>query len=339
MASYNSQHRMTTRPRKARPCQQPSTAYPIPPMIISSSSHSHAPSSSSTTNAKKPMRPLTTYHIFFQIEREYLIQTTAGECADKAIHDNKSYLPDVPRRYRSIKLLPDWFAGPGKRQKRKHRKSHGKIGFLELSRIISKRWATLDSADPETKQYVSAIAARELEEYKIEMNEYKELTKHLEPADDDAPSKAPSVPTRKSSRSRRSISISPSSSPSPKMYPMDVPSSSYYGIPAPMMPSLPPAQHQFMTMPPTSSVLEEEEIDYSICHKDNEGHYIPSCSSKRASISDMMQDPLFELDEVFNTNFSSQESGSNTRCVSPVSSSSSGSGNDTSMSDDPLFFL
>lgn len=38
---------------------------------------------------KKPMRPLTAYHIFFQIEREFIIQTTAGEDADKSIHDNK----------------------------------------------------------------------------------------------------------------------------------------------------------------------------------------------------------------------------------------------------------
>ena len=149
---------------------------PMPRRVISRSRSSTTTSSSmNNTDMKKPMRPLTAYHIFFQIEREYIIQTTPGSDADKSIHNNKSYLTDVPRKYRKVKLLPDWYAGPGKRQKRKHRKSHGKIGFLELSRVISKRWAILDTSDPETKQYVHMIAARELDDYKAEMNEWKEL--------------------------------------------------------------------------------------------------------------------------------------------------------------------
>ena len=139
------------------------------------------PSHSSFPNRipKKPMRPLTAYHIFFQIEREYVIQTSAGEVADKSMMDNKITLEDVPERYKNIKLLPDWYAGPGKRQKRKHRKQHGKIGFLELSRVISTRWAKLDEIDPETKAFVTKIAKSEVEEYYREMKEYKELTKNM----------------------------------------------------------------------------------------------------------------------------------------------------------------
>ena len=71
--------------------------------------------------------------------------------------------------------MHDWYAGPGKRRKRKHRKSHGVIGFHELSRMISARWATLDVTDRETKAYVTSIAARELEGYKSEMKEYNRL--------------------------------------------------------------------------------------------------------------------------------------------------------------------
>lgn len=148
---------------------------------------------------KKPMRPLTAYHIFFQIEREYVIQTTAGEDADKSIHNNKVYLPDVPRRYAAIKLLPDWYAGPGKRAKRKHRKQHGKIGFLELSRVISTRWAKLDEIDPETKVFVQKIAQRELDEYYQEMKEYKELTKDMVPPPDAV------LKTKKKAKRRNSI--------------------------------------------------------------------------------------------------------------------------------------
>ena len=86
----------------------------------------------------KPMRPLTSYHMYFQLEREFILQGMDGDDADKSIHDNKVYFLDyVPERYRNIKLSPQWYFGPGKRQKRKHRKQHGKIGFMELSRMIS----------------------------------------------------------------------------------------------------------------------------------------------------------------------------------------------------------
>jgi hypothetical protein len=129
---------------------------------------------------KKPLRPLSSFHLFSQIEREYIIQTTStnnnnNSGAVDTTDPNKSYLTDVPSRYRAIKLSPDWYAGPGKRQKRKHRKAHGVIGFQELSRLISQRWATLDTTDSETKTFVTAIAARELEEYKLEVKEYKKL--------------------------------------------------------------------------------------------------------------------------------------------------------------------
>jgi hypothetical protein len=52
----------------------------------------------------KPKRPLTSYHIYFQLEREYIVQTMEGEDADKSMHDNKVYLDYVPDRYKQIKL-------------------------------------------------------------------------------------------------------------------------------------------------------------------------------------------------------------------------------------------
>ena len=139
------------------------------------------------TVVKKPLRPLSSFHLFSQIEREYIIQTTASSTANgigavdvdnttpTTDDPNKSYLTYVPRRYRDIKLPIDWYAGPGKRRKRKHRRAHGVIGFQELSRLISARWATLDATDCETKAFVTSIATRELEEYKLEVKEYKKL--------------------------------------------------------------------------------------------------------------------------------------------------------------------
>lgn len=152
----------------------------------------------------KPMRPLTAYHIFFQLEREYIIQTSEGEIANKSSLDNKIYLDDVPDRYKNIRLLRDWYAGPGKRKKRKHRKQHGKIGFLELSRIISTRWAELDHVDPETKIFVQKIAKSEIDEYYREMKQYKELTKDIKEDDDMITNVAP----KKKSAEKRSRMVS-----------------------------------------------------------------------------------------------------------------------------------
>jgi len=131
---------------------------------------------------KKPQRPLSAYHIFFQLEKEYIIQTMDGDAADQSMMEDKILHDDVPQRYKNIKLMPDWYAGPGKRPKKKHRKQHGKIGFLELSRIVSKRWAELEKADPETKAFVQKIAKSEAAEYYKEMDQYKELIKELPPA-------------------------------------------------------------------------------------------------------------------------------------------------------------
>ena len=82
-----------------------------------------------------------------------------------------------------------------------HRKSHGKVSFMELSQAISARWARLDDVDPETKAYVKMLAQRELEEYTREMEEYKAaatadpfLTPPRAPADDGGAAKAKSAP-------------------------------------------------------------------------------------------------------------------------------------------------
>ena len=95
------------------------------------------------------------------------------------ILDDKVYLDYVPERYRRIKLSPEWYFGPGKRRKkRRHRKTqHGKIGFLELSRMISSRWARLDETNPDVKIFVQKIADQELAEYRRDMAAYKRYIK------------------------------------------------------------------------------------------------------------------------------------------------------------------
>lgn len=214
---------------------------------------------------------------------------TAGSDADKSIHANKSYIRDAPRRYRSIKLLSDWYAGPGKRKKRKHRKSHGKIGFLELSRVISKRWATLNATDPETKQYVAKIAAREMEVYKVEMEEYKKLAE---------------IPPPTNSISQPDVSASAAVSIGSMISPSASPSyiSTFY--PPPTDISIPDAQSAELVLSLDqefairSSSHDENEVDYSICSVSNNGNCIPSLGPAFIHSDGSICDPLFELEDM-----------------------------------------
>ncbi len=130
-----------------------------------SASASAATTASPGNNLKKPSRPMPAYHMFLQLEREFIIQSIPGENADKSADDDKVYLDYVPDRYRQIKLSPDWYLGPDKRKRRKHRKQHGKIGNHELTRTISSRWAELGQTNPEVKRFVQNLAERELMEY------------------------------------------------------------------------------------------------------------------------------------------------------------------------------
>lgn len=289
-----------------KPIEQPMAA-------ISSSSFDAA------ENIKKPQRPLTAYHIYFQIEREFIIQSACPPGHVNA-DPNKSCLRDVPRRYRSISLLPDWFAGPGKRQKRKHRKSHGMIGFLELSRVISRRWATLDTSDPETKRFVTRIATRELEEYKLEVKEYKELLTSA------AAAFAPVAPIAVPS----SITPAVEKQPSPA-----VPACATM-----ISPTASPRPHDDDYFAAASFCgscdYMNDEIDYSICNVSNNGYYMPSpCLIDSATfiLPDELSiyDPLFELEDdqyVFTQSSISSSLVQSaitgmTRCISPVSSFSS----------------
>ena len=123
--------------------------------------------------------------LFFQLEREYILQTPSGSDAENHVvkpdarRIGKDIDEDMPSRYQLIHLSDEWYmSASGKRSsknqpKRKHRKTHGKIGFLELSSVISKRWHNLQELDAETKSYVAKVASRLLEEYKREMAAFK----------------------------------------------------------------------------------------------------------------------------------------------------------------------
>lgn len=210
------------------------------------------------------MRPLTAYHIFFQIEREYIIQTLPedenADHDDNKVASNKKRLQDVPDRYKEIKLSPDWYFGPGKRPKRKHRKAHGKVGFMELSRIIASRWAELDTLDPEVKAFVQKLAKQELDEYTVDMKRYKEVTRGMQlpaaTASAGITASSSSSSTKRQDKKRSSPSVSPETSNKRLR-------------PALKQPTAP------ISMPPQQPTIDlTNEIDYFISRIDNDARHL-----------------------------------------------------------------
>jgi len=88
-----------------------------------------------------PKRPLSAYNIFFRFERQSLL-------GEEVAKDHKV----------------------NSQAKRKHRKTHGKIGFADMARTISSKWKSMD---PEEKKPFEVQAATEKQKYLIALEEWK----------------------------------------------------------------------------------------------------------------------------------------------------------------------
>jgi len=89
----------------------------------------------------KPNRPLSAYNLYFKKERARML----GDAAEKT--------------------------EPEQGKKRVHRKTHGKIGFAEMARIIGAKWKTL--SDDEKEEFVK-VAATEKEKYAKDLANWRE---------------------------------------------------------------------------------------------------------------------------------------------------------------------
>merc|ERR1712194_587010 len=58
--------------------------------------------------------------------------------------------PNIPLRYAHLQLEKHWYS-VGHKQKRKHRKTRGSCGFIELTKMVSCRWKVIDTSDPHVK--------------------------------------------------------------------------------------------------------------------------------------------------------------------------------------------
>lgn len=90
--------------------------------------------------------------------------------------DSNDILPR-PARFEHLQLAPLWYDSTHRlalskvnKSRRRHRKTHGLVGFLDLTKRISKAWAEADAA---TKEYCKRVADRQLQIYKEELKSWK----------------------------------------------------------------------------------------------------------------------------------------------------------------------
>ena len=133
----------------------------------------------------KPVRPYTEYNIFFQLEREYILQVLLSveptyEPCDVFHPETDTHYkgPRLPPRYSGLVLQNDWYVpGKARRRKRRHRKSHGAIGFHELTLKIAEAWPL---ADVETRAFCACLGDVGVMEYKNLMKQYKKMENKME---------------------------------------------------------------------------------------------------------------------------------------------------------------
>jgi hypothetical protein len=115
-----------------------------------------------------PTRALTAYNFFFRDERERLLSQDAQQpdCGGDRPH---VVFRDLSER-KKHKLLSDHW-NRDRTVKRRHRKSHGKISFAELSRRISTAWNGLDES---SKAFYQQVAQQDYERFQSELHEYND---------------------------------------------------------------------------------------------------------------------------------------------------------------------
>ena len=100
----------------------------------------------------KPKRPLSAYNLFFQHEREKIISSIPDDKSTVSVDDNLSE----------------------EAKRRRHRKTHGKIGFAALARSIADKWKKIDDS---SRSVFAARAEVEKQRYKKELDAWMKAKK------------------------------------------------------------------------------------------------------------------------------------------------------------------
>lgn len=124
---------------------------------------------------RPPSRPFTPYNVFFQLERERILQEHGEGYAAIPPSVEDAHASARPPSYRNLILAEDWYIAGSKRKDgstdKKKRRVHGILTFVQLSKLISQNWA---SADKQVKEYCTFMSQENTRRYRMEMDAYIE---------------------------------------------------------------------------------------------------------------------------------------------------------------------
>ena len=112
--------------------------------------------------APAPLRALSAYNFYFRYQRERILN---GEDMDNEYDDSDTHW----NKERQDALLEEHW-GRDRTVKRRHRKSHGKISFADLSKKISQSWKALPE---QRKDFFREVAGKDWARYHRELTQHK----------------------------------------------------------------------------------------------------------------------------------------------------------------------